>query len=153
MGGVWCLVQGLLSYMLQLYLHYLISTFSEPCYNSTPKSHINSKKRHIDPQKVKKVKKVKKSQKNPIFFFGAHFVTKMLIKCSINLKKSYFRSKKSKKFKNFFFYFFAYWVKKKSHLYIYFLVFGPPHPSKKSILKNGGPNFFKNKIFNKSTPC
>ena len=34
----WCnqtRVQGLLLYMFQLYFHYLISTFSEPCYNSS----------------------------------------------------------------------------------------------------------------------
>ena len=36
----WCnqtRVQGLLLYMFQLYFHYLISIFSEPCYNSSMK--------------------------------------------------------------------------------------------------------------------
>jgi len=38
-----------------------------------------------------------KQVKKNIFFFLVHFVTKMLRKCSINPKKSYFRPKKSKK--------------------------------------------------------
>merc|ERR1712030_297888 len=104
---------------LQLYLHYLISTFSEPCYNSTPKSHPNPKKSHYRPKKSKFSLKSKK--KNPIFFFFflIHFVTKMLIKCSINPKKSHFRPKKKKSKKKDFF-FFHILCKKKSHLYIYF---------------------------------
>merc|ERR1712082_237601 len=63
-GAVWCRgAQGLLLYMLQLYFHYLISTFSEPCYNSTPKSHTNPKKSNYHPKKSKKSKKSKKKNK------------------------------------------------------------------------------------------
>merc|ERR1711984_6252 len=44
----------------------------------------------------KKSKKIRKKKKK---LGGVHFVTKMLIKCSITSKKSYFHSKKSKKSK------------------------------------------------------
>merc|ERR1711947_44447 len=100
------------------------------------------KKSHYHPKKSKFSLKSQKKIQIFFFFFGAHFVTKMLIKCSINPKKPYFRSKKSKKSQksqkslNFFFYFFAYWVKKKSHLYIYFLVLGPLTPLKNPYYEN-----------------
>merc|ERR1712120_70009 len=68
-GAVWCCgAQGLLLYMLQLYFHYLISTFSEPCYNFTPKSHTNPKKSHYHSKKSKKSQKEKKVKKKKKFF-------------------------------------------------------------------------------------
>merc|ERR1711984_72948 len=63
-SGRFCGVQGLLLYMLQLYFHYLISTFSEPCYNSTPKKSHQPQKVTLPPQKSQKSQK-----KSKIFFF------------------------------------------------------------------------------------
>merc|ERR1711888_205393 len=88
-------------------------------------------------------------------FFLAHFVTKMLIKCSINPKKSHYHPKKSKKSKKVkkskkFFFIFHILCEKKSHLYIYFLNFGPLPHLKNTYYEN--IKFFqKNKIFIKST--
>merc|ERR1711947_6163 len=78
---------------------------------STPKSHLNPKK-SPQPQKVTSTLKShlnpKKSKKSAtkFFFFLAHFVTKMLRKCSIRPKKS----KKVKNVKKDFFLFFTYCV-------------------------------------------
>merc|ERR1712030_55986 len=91
----------------------------EPCcarglVTSTPKSHLNPKK-SPQPQKVTSTLKSQKSQKirhQKKINFLAHFVTKMLRKCSINPKKS-------KKVKKFFFIFHIL-CEKKSHLYKYF---------------------------------
>merc|ERR1712030_145013 len=86
----------------------------------------------MGPKKVKKVKKSQKKSKKKKNFWS-HLVTKMLIKCSINPKKSHYRPKKSKKSKKFkkvkkIYFIFHIFCEKKSHLYIYFLNFGPlPH--------------------------
>merc|ERR1712030_171104 len=107
----------------------------------------------MGPKKVKKVKKSQKKSKKKKNFWS-HLVTKMLIKCSINPKKSHYRPKKSKKSKKFkkvkkFFFIFHILCEKKSHLYIYFLNSGPSPHLKNPYYEN--VKFFqKNKIFIKS---
>ena len=135
---MWCCVvpdrvvpgPGLTIYMLQHYLHYLISTFSEPCYNSTPKSHTNPKKSHqpqkvtLSPQKVKKVTKKSKKKLGP-------FCYKNVEKMFYQPQKVIFSPQKVKKVKKveiFFFLFFTYCVRK-SHNYTYIFGFGPLSPS------------------------
>merc|ERR1712030_52029 len=89
---------------------------------STPKKSLVISKK-VTPNSKKSNKK-----KSDFFclFFWIHFVTKMLIRCSINSKKSYFcpkkskKSKKVKKVKKNIFFIFRILCKKKSHLYIHF---------------------------------
>ena len=102
-------------------VYYLISTFSKPCYNSTPQSHLNPKKRHIDPPKVKKVKKSKK--KSDFFFFWVPFYYKNIEKMFYQPQKVIFSPQKVKKVKKskkkFFFLFFRILCKKHTVLIIF----------------------------------
>merc|ERR1712030_118637 len=109
---------GFTIYMLQLYFHYLISTFSEPCYNSTPKSHTNPKKSHYHPKKSKF--SLKSQKKNPnFFFFWAPF-------CYKNVDKMFYQPQKVPFSPPIFLYFFHI-LCKKSHIYTYILNLAPSH--------------------------
>merc|ERR1712030_192336 len=104
-----------------------------------------------NPKKSKKSKKVKKSSTTFVFFCFCPFCYKNVEKMFYQPQKvtSTPKSQKSKKKVKTIFFIFHILCEKKSHLYIYFLNFGPLPHLKNPYYEN--IKFFqKNKIFIKS---
>merc|ERR1711891_126854 len=109
-----------------------------------PQKVTSTLKSHINPKKSKKSKKVKKSSTNFFFFFFGPFCYKNVEKMFHQPQKVTLSPQKVKKVQKFFLLFFTYCVRKKSHLYIYFLNFGPLPHLKNPYYEN--VKFFKKKI-------